>query len=75
MLSACVQRRVSGPVPSGVLPGAGASGADALDPSRHVGSRENVQALQGDVIEWRGYIDRLEAALRCYERQVAGPGR
>jgi hypothetical protein len=34
-----------------------------------------VQALQGDVIEWRGYIDRLEAALRCYERQVAGPGR
>ena len=45
----------------------------ALDPSRHIGSAENVGKLLAGIDALDGDIERLSAALDCYEAQARKP--
>lgn len=38
-----------------------------MNPAEHLGSARNLELLMGNVNARAGYIERLEAALRCWK--------
>ena len=43
-----------------------------LDPSEHLGSAHNLELLMDNVIGLASYVERLEAAVKCWKAREAG---
>jgi hypothetical protein len=68
-LPACAARPVPSlvpPPPPPCCPSPELPELTPLEPAEHLGSARNLELLMDNVIALAGYIERLEAALRCW---------